>query len=321
MANRLITVFGGSGFVGRHVVERLAQRGNRIRVAVRHPNLALFLKPMGDVGQIQIVEADLRHPDSVVAALSGADATVSAVGILVEKRRQKFKEIHVAGARCIGEAAAATGVRNLVHLSALGADPASPSRYARSKAAGEQALRETFPDAVILRPSVIFGPDDDFFNRFASLARISPVLPLIGGGETRFQPVYVGDVAAAVLRTLDEPDAFGEVFELGGPQTYSLCELLEYVLAQTGRRRPLLALPFWAARIDAALLQLAFKFLRSDPPLTIDQVRLLERDNVVSDRALGLADLGITPTPLETVVPEYLWRFRRTGQFSGLAMP
>ncbi len=321
MANRLITIFGGSGFVGRHVVERLAHRGDRIRVAVRRPNLALFLKTMGDVGQIQIIQADLRHPDSVTAALTGADAAISAVGILVERRRQKFDEIHVAGARRIGEAARATGVKRLVHLSALGADPKSPSRYARSKAAGEQALRDACPEAVILRPSVIFGPEDDFFNRFATLARISPVMPLIGGGRTRFQPVYVGDVADAIIRTLDAPDAAGETFELGGPQVYSLREIFEYILAQIGRKRLLVPMPFWLARIDAALLQFAFKFLRPDPPLTVDQVRLLERDNVVSQTARGLADLGITPTPLEAIVPGYLWRFRRSGQFSDLAMP
>ena len=308
MKDRLVTVYGGSGFLGRYVVKRLAEKGARIRVAIRRPEEGLFLKPAGDVGQIDVVQTNLRHAGSVAAALAGADAAVNLVGILYPSGRQTFESVHVEGAGTVARAAAAAGLRHLVHVSAIGADPDSPARYARSKAAGEAAVRGAFPAATILRPSVVFGPEDDFLNRFAALARISPALPLIGGGSMRFQPVYVGDVAGAVLAALDRSDAAGRIYELGGPKTYSFRELLEFVLLAIGRRRPLVPLPFWLATIDAAFLELL-----PAPLLTRDQVRLLRQDNVVSPGAPGLADLGIEPTALEAVAQTYLARFRRGG--------
>lgn len=302
----LVTVFGGSGFIGRSVVQRLAETGVRVRVAVRRPNQALFLRPLGEVGQIQTVQANLRHRGSVEAAVKGADAVINLVGILYESGRQKFDAIHVEGAATVAEAAARAGVSALVHLSALGADLQSPSHYARSKAQGEERVRAAFPQAVILRPSVVFGPDDDFINRFASLARVLPCLPLIGGGHTKFQPVYVGDVADAVLRALDQADAPGQLFELGGPRVYTFREILEFILEETGRRRLLIPVPFGLARLQAMVLQLLPR-----PVLTVDQVRLLERDNVVSSGAATIGDLGITATSLDAIAPTYLARYRR----------
>lgn len=324
MRDRLITVFGGSGFVGRHVVERLAAAGARIRVAVRHPNLALFLKPMGEVGQIQIVQANIRDDDSVGRAVADARAVINLVGILCQGGRQRFDTIHAEGAGRIAHAAAQAGVRTLVHVSAIGADTKSDSRYALTKARGEVAVREAFAGATILRPSVVFGPGDDFLNRFALLTRLSPVLPLIGGlpllrpgGLTRFQPVYVGDVATAAVTALGDGALAGRTFELGGPKIYTLRELYEIVLAATGRRRILMPIPFAAAKVQGWFLERIFAMLSPDPPLTVDQVRLLSHDNVVAEGVATLADLGVTPTPLETIVPAYLWRHRRGGQFSG----
>jgi len=311
MANELITVFGGSGFIGRHVIRRLAKRGARVRAAVRQPNLAGYLKVMGDVGQIEPVQANIRYESSIKQAMLGADKVINLVGILHESGPQKFTRVQAEGAGAIARAAAAEGVRKLVHVSAIGADAASPSLYARSKAAGEAAVRQHFPAATIIRPSVVFGPEDDFFNRFAMLARLLPALPLIGGGHTRMQPVYVGDVASAIIHALDDTTTDGKIYELGGPHIYTMKQIMEMVLQQTGRRRLLLPLPFFAARIQAALLQLLPK-----PLLTVDQVRLLEKDNVVSDGALGLKDLGVLhPTSAEVVLPAYLYRYRRTGQF------
>ncbi|MFZ5833905.1 MAG: complex I NDUFA9 subunit family protein [Pseudomonadota bacterium] len=311
MSNELITIFGGSGFLGRHVIRKLARRGARVRAAVRQPNLAGYLKPMGDTGQIEPVQANIRYESSIRQAMRGADKVINLVGILHESGPQKFTRVQAEGAGAIARAAAAEGVRKLVHVSAIGADAASPSLYARSKAAGEAAVRQHFPAATIIRPSVVFGPEDDFFNRFAMLARLLPALPLIGGGHTRMQPVYVGDVASAIIHALDDTTTDGKIYELGGPHIYTMKQIMEMVLQQTGRRRLLLPLPFFAARIQAALLQLLPK-----PLLTVDQVRLLEKDNVVSDGALGLKDLGVLhPTSAEVVLPAYLYRYRRTGQF------
>ena len=306
----IVTVFGGSGFVGRYVVQRLASDGWTIRVAVRHPARASFLKPLGDIGQITPLCVPLQDAGAVAAALSGADAAVNLVGVLFEGGRQRFQAVHAEGAGTIASAAAAAGVDSLVHVSALGAAADSASAYARSKAAGEAEVREAFPEATILRPSVVFGPEDDFFNRFAEMARFSPALPLVGGGGTRFQPVYVGDVARAVVTALNDPDCRGKAYELGGPRTYSFKEILELLLEVIGRRRMLISLPFSLARLQATFLELLPK-----PPLTRDQVALLRHDNVVSPDALTLADLGIAPTAPEAVIPTYLDRFRPGGRF------
>jgi NADH dehydrogenase len=303
-----VTVFGGTGFVGRAVVRELARAGARVRVACRRPDEALRCKPMGDVGQIVPVAANVRDDGSVAAAIQGADAVINLVGILYEHGRQKFAAVHEEAPARVGRAARAAGVRRLVHFSALGADPASRSAYARSKAVGEAAVRAAFPGAIIFRPSVIFGPEDDFFNRFAGLARVLPALPLIGGGHTRFQPVYVGDVADAVIAALGMPDCAGRTFELGGPRIYSFRELMALMLAEIRRRRLLVPLPFWLAGLEAFFLEWMPK-----PPLTRDQVRLLRTDNVVAPGAAGFAELGISPTALEVILPTYLHRYRRGG--------
>ncbi len=310
MTDRSITIFGGSGFIGRYVVQRLARRGWTIRVAVRRPDRALFLKPLGQVGQITPVMANIRDDASVGAALAGADAAVNLVGILYRQGRQTFDAVHVEGARRVARAARAAGATRLVQMSALGADPQSPSDYARSKAAGEAAVREAFPAATIVRPSIVFGPEDDFFNRFAGMARLLPALPLVGGGRTRFQPVYVGDVANAFDRILETPETAGRTYELGGPAVHSFRELMEILLRQIGRKRLLLPLPFFAASIQAGL----FELLPVPPPLTRDQVRLLRQDNVVDPAVPGLSALGIEPTALAAILPTYLTRYRRAGR-------
>jgi NADH dehydrogenase len=313
----VVTVFGGSGFIGRYIVQELARRGLRVRVAVRRPAAAWFLQPLGDVSQIQIVQANLRDPDSVARAVDGAVAVINSVGILYETRRQSFDDVHVAGAATIAAAAAKAGVRQLVHISALGANPASASEYARSKARGESAVADAFAGAVILRPSVIFGAEDRFFNLFASLARISPVLPLIGGGHTRFQPVFVGDVADVAARfALDGAPGNG-VWELGGPGQYDFREILSFILETTRRKALLVPVPFALARLKAWFLQ-----MWPWPIVTVDQMRLLETDNVVSDAALAagrtLAGAGVSePHCIEAVVPAYLNRYRPSGQFDG----
>jgi NADH dehydrogenase len=309
---RQVTVIGGSGFIGRHVVRCLARQGWVIRVAVRRPDEALYLKTMGDVGQIVPVAANLRDEASLAAAVAGVSAVVNLVGILHESGAQGFAAIHAEGAGRAARLAKAAGAEHFVHVSAIGADPASPSAYARSKAAGEAAVRAAFPEAVILRPSVVFGPEDDFFNRFATLARYLPALPLIGGGKTRFQPVYVGDVAAAVAAVLAAeagPGPLkGRVFELGGPRIYSFRELMHLVLRQTGRCRALVPVPFALAEWQGRLLGLLPR-----PPLTRDQVLLLKCHNVATPGVPGLADLGIAPTAVEAVLPTYLKRYRRGG--------
>lgn len=311
---RLVTVFGGSGFVGRYIVRLLAQEGWRVNVAVRDAERAKFLKPMGDVGQVTPMAVSLRDKASVAAAVAGADAVVNLVGILYESGRQTFEAIHHEGARTVAEAAAKAGVGRLVQVSAIGADPASPSLYARTKAAGEAAVRAAFPAATFLRPSIVFGPEDGFFNRFAGLARVMPALPLFGGGKTRFQPVYVGDVAEAVRRVLAAPDSAGKTYELGGPTIYTFRQLIELMLKEIRRKRCLVSVPFGIARLEARFLQVL-----PVPPLTVDQVRLLERDNVAAIGTPGLAELGITPTPVEAVIPSYLDRFRPGGRFASAA--
>jgi uncharacterized protein YbjT (DUF2867 family) len=312
---RLVTVFGGSGFIGRHVVRALAKRGWRVRPAVRRPDLAGHLQPMGGVGQIMPVQANLRYPDSVARAVEGADAVVNLVGILYETGRQSFEAVQAEGPRAIARAAARAGVSNLVHMSAIGADAASPALYARSKAAGEAAVLAEVPAGVILRPSIVFGPEDNFFNQFAGLARMLPALPLIGGGATRFQPVFAGDVAEAVAAALDGKAKAGAAYELGGPAVKSFKDILEYILKETGRSRPLVPLPFAVAELQGRLLEL----LPMKPLLTRDQVRMLKTDNVVSDAAKvdgrTLEGLGITPESIEAIVPSYLYRFRKAGQF------
>ena len=308
--HNLVTVFGGSGFLGRHTVRALAKAGWRIKIATRHPNRAFFLRPLGTVGQIDFVKCDVADADSVAQALTGSSAVINLTGILFEKG-QSFEDVQAQGAGNIATAAAAAGVSQLVHVSAIGADEDSDSGYAETKAEGEQFVREAFPNAVILRPSIIFGPEDGFFNKFAQMARFLPALPLVGGGRTRFQPVFVGDVAQAIVASLNREDAAGRTYELGGPATYSFKELLEIILFQIGRKRFLVPLPFGLAMIKAAFLQLL-----PNPILTIDQVRLLKKDNVVSPTAAGLKDLGIAPTSVEAVVPSYLWRYRAKGEYA-----
>jgi uncharacterized protein YbjT (DUF2867 family) len=310
----LITVYGGSGFVGRHVVRALAKRDYRIRVAVRRPELANFLQPLGRVGQIHAVQANLRHAPSVEAAARDAQVLINLVGILGEGGRQGFDAVHTYGAEQVALAASAHGA-GLVHVSAIGADENSPSAYARSKAAAERLVTAALPQAVIMRPSIIFGPEDDFFNRFAALARFSPALPLIGGGLTRFQPVFAGDVALAVADAADGKLAAGTIYELGGPEVRTFKQLMQYVLATIERKRLLVHVPFFAAKIKASFLQFM------PPPLTLtpDQVELLRVDNIVSEAAKAqgrtLSGIGIEPESIESIVSSYLWRFRKAGQF------
>jgi NADH dehydrogenase len=314
----LVTVFGGSGFLGRNVVRALAKRDYRIRAAVRRPDLAGHLQPLGKVGQINAVQANLRYPESVEAATHGASVVINLVGIMAKSGAQTFDAVQAQGAATVANAAKAAGAR-LIQISALGADANSPSRYAQTKAQGEQAVFEAVPNAIVFRPSVMFGPDDTFFNRFATLARMLPVLPLVGGGHTKFQPVFVGDVARAIADAVDGKAKSG-VYELGGPRIVTLREVMEYTLHTIERRRLLLPLPFPLAKLQAALaLQFAPGFLK----LTPDQVELLKSDNVVSDEAIAkgmtLSGLGITPETMEAIVPTYLWRFRRTGEFRNKA--
>lgn len=320
--SQLVTIFGGSGFVGRHVVRSLAKRGYRIRVAVRRPDLALFLQPLGKVGQIVAVQANLRYPDSVSRAVAGSDVVVNLVGILQETGAQSFSRLQGDGPGEIARAAAAAGAR-MVHVSAIGADPNSGSRYARSKAEGESGVLAACPNAVIFRPSLVFGPGDGFFNRFANLARFLPVLPL-AGAQSRFQPVFVGDVAEAIARAVDGGVPGGRVYELGGPEIATLEHLVRYVLKTTMRSRLVLSLPLPIARLQARAMEIAdtltLGLLPADLKLTRDQVVLLQADNVVSEEAKAegrtFEGLGIQPTAAEAVVPGYLWRFRKAGQFA-----
>ena len=312
-AYTLVTIFGGSGFLGRHVVRALARRDYRIRVAVRRPDLAGHLQPLGRVGQIHAVQANVRYPDSVAAAVRDSDIVINLVGILSQHGRQRFKKVHQLGSEVIARAAAAQGAQ-LIQISAIGANEKSWSGYARSKGRAEKAALAAVPAATIFRPSIVFGPEDDFFNRFAALARMLPALPLIGGGKTRFQPVFAGDVAEAIALAVEGKTKPGTVYELGGPEIFTFKQLMQFILATIERRRLLIPIPFWLARLQAMFLQ----FLPS-APLTPDQVRMLKRDNVVSEEAKRdgrtLEGLGITPRSVPAIVPSYLWRFRKTGQF------
>jgi NADH dehydrogenase len=311
---KLVTVFGGSGFVGRHVVQALTRRGYRVRAAVRRPDLAGHLQPLGGVGQVTAVQANLRYRWSVERALQGADAVVNAVGILYEASHQSFDAVQASGPRAIGEAVRAAGIDNLVHISAIGADTGSDVAYLQTKGLGEAGVLETVPGAVIMRPSIVFGPEDDFFNKFAGLAQLSPALPLIGGGGTKFQPVYVGNVAEAVAVAIDGGAKLGAIYELGGPEVATFRQCLERMLAETGRKRVLVPVPFGVAKIMGKVMGLLPK-----PLLTADQVRMLQSDTIVSEAAEAdgrtLAGLGVAATAMDVILPTYLVRFREHGQF------
>lgn len=317
--SKLVTIYGGSGFIGRYIARRMAKEGWRVRVAVRRPNEAIFVRPYGVVGQVEPVFCNIRDDASVRAVMQGADAVVNCVGVLNEVGRNGFDAVQAEGAGRIARIAAELGVGQLVQLSAIGADAGSASAYARSKAAGEAAVRAAYPDAVILRPSVVFGSEDQFFNRFAAMARFGPILPVVGA-ETKFQPVYVDDVAQAAVKA-----ALGEVapgvYELGGPDVHTFRDLMHKMLEVIQRRRLVLNIPFLVARIMGGafdLLQAVTLGLFTNGLITRDQVRNLARDNVVSPKAKGLADLGIAPTPIEAVLPEYLWRYRPSGQYAAI---
>ena len=323
MANKIVTVFGASGFVGRHVVRELAQQGWRVRAAVRRPNLAQYLRPLGAVGQIDLVQCNVRYRPSVAQALRGADAVVNLVGILAKQGAQTFNAVHAAGARHIAEMAAEAGIDNIVHISAIGANADSPSDYAQSKAEGEAAMREFVPSAVILRPSIIFGPQDGFFNRFAGMAAMIPPfapLPAIGGGKTLFQPIYVDDIADCVVSALETPTFQGRTFELGGPDVRSFNELMELMLKIIGRKRWLAPIPYFAANAIASATKLPAMLPFFQAPITHDQVKLLKIDNIVGlsgeDNVGTIEDFGITPKTMEAILPTYLVRFRTKGQFS-----
>jgi uncharacterized protein YbjT (DUF2867 family) len=307
----LVTIVGGSGFLGRYIVQELVATGTRVRVAVRRPNAAMFLKPLGQVGQIQLIAADVRDERQIAAAMHGADAAVNLVGILAEARGRSFADIHAEGAATVARVAAGAGVRALVHVSAIGADAASHSAYGRSKAAGEAAVRAAFPAATILRPSLVFGPEDAFMNRFAALARVAPVMPVVAG-NTRFQPVHVVDVARAVVGALENPARFGgAVFELGGPKVYTFRELLVWIMREIRVDKRLVDVP----PVVAKLMARAGDILPG-LPMTSDQYAMLQRDNVVGVGAPGLEAFGIRPTPLEAIAPAYLERYRRFGRFN-----
>jgi NADH dehydrogenase len=310
-----VTIIGGSGFIGRHIVRALAQRGYRLRAASRRPDLALHLQPLGTPGQIMPVQANVRYPASLTAACAGASVVIYLPAVLAESGPQTFEALHVFGAEAAAKAARAAGAGMFIHMSAIGADAESASTYARTKAEGEARVKAAFPGAIIIRPSVVFGPEDNLFNRFAALARIAPALPLIGGGMTRFAPVYVGDVAEAVARLVDQGIASGRVYELGGPEEMTLKEIIAYTLKVTGRHRLLVNLPWRAASLLGSVAGLLPK-----PAITADQVELLKKDNLVSDQAKRegrtFEALGIKPQGVEAIVPAYLYRFRKAGQFS-----
>lgn len=312
----LVTVFGGSGFVGRHVVRALAKRGFRIRVAVRRPDLAGFLQPLGNVGQISFVQANLRYRKSVDAAVQGSDHVVNCVGILFEAGRNTFDSVQDFGARAVAEAARGAGA-TLTHVSAIGADANAESLYARSKGRAEKAILETVPEAVILRPSIVFGPEDGFFNKFAEMSRFSPVLPLVGGGNTAFQPIYVTDVAEAVAKSVEGKVPRGRIYEIGGPDVLTFKNCLEILLKTIDRKCALLPIPFGVASLIGSVASMV-PFIA--PPLTVDQVTLLKSDNIVSEKAQAegrtLQAFGIEPTSVEAVLPSYVVRYRPQGQYT-----
>lgn len=317
----LVTVFGGSGFVGSQIVRALARGGLRVRVAVRRPGLGYKLRMLGDVGQIEVVQANIRVPSSVERALDGAQACINAVGVLYESGRQGFQSLQAMGAKTIAAACVQRGIDRFVQISAIGADAASASKYAQTKAAGEAAVRALIPSAIIIRPSIVFGPEDDFFNRFAAMASIAPALPLIGGGQTLFQPVFVGDVAAATVAALGDASKAGQTFELGGPAVYSFRSLLELILRETGHKRLLVPVPWPVASLIGMAGDLQAKILPMAPVLTSDQVILLKSDNIANPALPGLAALGIEPTAVEAIVPSYLYRYRKGGQYADLIKP
>jgi uncharacterized protein YbjT (DUF2867 family) len=314
-SDRLITIIGGSGFVGRHIVRALARRGYRIRVACRRPDLAGHLQPLGNTGQIMAVQANVRYPASLAAACEGAHAVINLTGVLHSSGAQSFDAVHAFGAEASARAAKEARARVFIQMSAIGADASSSAAYARSKAEGEARARANFPGAIVLRPSIVFGPEDSFFNRFAELARFSPFLPLIGGGETKFQPVFAGDVGEAVARLVDAGVADGKTYELGGPEALSFKALMQFTLDTIGRKRLLLPLPWGLAKLQAAVMG-----LMPNPMLTTDQVEMLRHDNVVSEEARReqrtLEGLGVVPQGIEGIVPGYLYRYRKAGQFT-----
>ena len=314
----LITVFGGSGFVGRHTVSALARRGYRVRAAVRRPDLAGYLQPMGTVGQVHAVQANVRYPDTLRAAVEGAEVAVNLVAILAPSGRQTFQAVHVDGARAMAKAAREAGVKRFIHISAIGADKGASAQYGRTKAQGEQAVLEEFPGAVIIRPSIVFGPEDEFFNRFGAMAAASPVLPLIGGGRTKFQPIYVVDLAAAIANAVGGAGTPGAAYEVGGPEVLTFRRLLDLTQEYAGRSRSYLPLPFFLAKLQALLTSPLPNSLR---PITLDQVNLLQSDNVVSDSAKAdgrtLEGLGVrSPVSVASIVPQYLERFQPKGQYA-----
>ncbi len=311
----IVTVFGGSGFIGRYAVRKLAKRGWRVRVAVRRPNEAMFLRTAGDVGQVETIQANIRDDASTERAIAGSDAVINLVGILFPTGKQTFDAVQRDGAERIARFAAAHGIERVVHVSAIGADAGSEVAYQRTKAEAEEAMRLHVPSATVLRPSLVFGPEDAFFNRFAGMARMAPVMPLIGG-DTRFQPVYVGDVAEAAVRALEDPSARGQTFELGGPEVVTMREVYERIMEETGRNRAILPVPDWIARLQAAVLELPNKLLGLPPLLTRDQVAMLDEDNVVGEGAKTLEDLGVKPTTLDAILPTYLYRYRASGQYA-----
>ena len=316
----LVTIFGGSGFIGRYIAQRMARRGWRVRVAVRRPNDAMFVRTYGVVGQVEPVQANIRYEDSVARAVMGADAVVNCIGILDESGAQRFDAVINQGAARIARLAREAGVDRLVQISAIGADPASESGYGRAKGLGEKAVLDAFPGATILRPSIVFGPEDEFFNRFAGMARLSPVLPVVGA-DTRFQPVYVGDVADAAAM-LAAGEAEPGLYELAGPQVETFRQLLERMLKITRRKRLILDLPPSLARLPAgalSLLQGLTGGLYVNRTLTKDQIAQLGRDNVAAEGAKGLKELGIQPTTMDAVLESYLYSYRPAGQYSKLA--
>ncbi|MBT8472740.1 MAG: complex I NDUFA9 subunit family protein [Marinicaulis sp.] len=318
MTGKLAVVFGGSGFVGRNVVRELARRGWRVRVGVRRPHLAQFLRPMGAVGQIQLSQVNLRHQPSVAAAMEGADAVINLVGIMYQEGAQSFQSVQSAGAEIISRLASDAGASNLVHVSAIGADAESESLYARTKGEGENAARKYFRDATIVRPSIVFGPEDKFFNKFATMATMSPALPLIGGGKTKFQPIYVDDLADAICAMLETGTAKRRTYEIGGPTIYSFRKLMELMLSEIGRQRLLAPVPFPVASMLGMFGEIVGRAPFIEPILTRDQVKLLRRDNVVSSSSdIGTIDeLGIDPKSVEAILPTYMVPYRRYGQFA-----
>jgi len=314
--NHRVAILGGPGFIGRYIVKRLAERGDVLAVGGRHAAAAKFLKLKGDVGQVGLFNIAIDDERLLPAFLAGNDTVINCVGILRESGSQRFDRLHHTAPARLARLAREAGAERFIHFSAIGADPRATSAYARSKAAGEQAVRDAFPTATILRPSIVFGPEDQFFNRFAGLAMVSPALPLIGGGLSRFQPVYVGDVADAAVRCLDDPASAGRTYELGGPNVYTLRALMELLLEELRRKRLLIDVPFGIASLQARLMAIL-----PNPPLTADQVEMLKRDNIVSSGALTLATLGIAPTTVEAILPTYLDRFRRGGWYERQRMP